>query len=92
MPTEEEFRELKNKCRWERTTQDGIIGVCITGPNKHSIFLPYKSNDWLYANYWSASLAMFNSFKASTLFLTKDKYVLLDELRYYGNPVRPVTE
>ena len=92
IPTDEDFRELVYKCSWERTTQNGIVGVRITGPNKHSIFLPYESNDWLYACYWSASLQKFSSFKAYNLFLTKDKYVIDDDLRYYGNAVRPVTE
>lgn len=39
-PTKEEFEELCNKCEWEWTTQNGVNGMKVTGPNGNSIFLP----------------------------------------------------
>ena len=40
LPTKEQWEELKNKCRWEWTTQNGVNGYKVTGPNGNSIFLP----------------------------------------------------
>lgn len=62
MPTGEEFKELKNKCICQWTTQNGVKGYKVTGPNGNSIFLPaagscYESslnNDGKYGSYWSS--------------------------------------
>ena len=40
MPTKDEFQELKDKCVWMWTVQNGRKGYNITGPNGKSIFLP----------------------------------------------------
>ena len=40
LPTKEQWEELKNKCRWEWTTKNGVNGCKVTGPNGNSIFLP----------------------------------------------------
>lgn len=40
MPTQEEFQELMDKCTWERTQVNNIIGYRITAANGNSIFLP----------------------------------------------------
>ncbi len=40
LPTKEQWKELKNKCRWEWTTQNGVNGYKVTGPNGNSIYLP----------------------------------------------------
>ena len=40
MPTYEEQMELLEKCSWERTNLDGVIGYKVTGPNGNSIFIP----------------------------------------------------
>ena len=36
----QELKELKEKCQWELSVVDGVVGVRIVGPNKNSIFLP----------------------------------------------------
>ena len=62
MPTGEELKELKNKCICQWTTQNGVKGYKVTGPNGNSIFLPaagsyYESslnNDGNYGSYWSS--------------------------------------
>lgn len=64
IPTAEEFKELKEKCVWMWTTENGSSGFTITGLNGNSIFLPAggikikektKSlND--VCQYWSADL------------------------------------
>ena len=40
MPTEEEQQELIDRCSWERTNLNGVIGYKVTGPNGNSIFIP----------------------------------------------------
>ena len=40
MPTKEEQDELRNNCTWTWTSQNGVNGRLVTGPNGKSIFLP----------------------------------------------------
>ena len=40
LPTKKELEELKDKCRWSWTQQDGHKGYKVVGPNGNSIFLP----------------------------------------------------
>ena len=40
LPTKEELIELKDKCTWKWTTQNGVKGHKVTGPNGNHIFLP----------------------------------------------------
>ena len=62
MPTLSEIEELRRKCSWSWTTQNGVKGYKVTGPNGNSIFLPaagYRSSSLNYAGshcfYWSAT-------------------------------------
>ena len=45
-PTCKELEELLNKCSWEHTDLDGVIGYKVTGPNGNSIFLPMGGCMW----------------------------------------------
>ena len=66
MPTVDEIKELDEKCKWEWTTQNGVNGQKVTGPNGNSIFLPaagFRNGSRLfnaghYGDYWSSSLNM----------------------------------
>ena len=40
MPTKAEQEELLNNCTWTWTTQNGVNGYNVKGPNGNSIFLP----------------------------------------------------
>ena len=40
MPRYEEFEELVEECTWTWTSQSGVNGYKVTGPNGNSIFLP----------------------------------------------------
>ena len=40
LPSMSEFNELYSKCTWTYTSQNGVNGIKITGPNGNSIFLP----------------------------------------------------
>ena len=64
MATYGEWKELYNNCTWTLTTQNGVNGRLVTGPNGNSIFLPaagYRDGTRLYnagsrGYYWSSSL------------------------------------
>ena len=50
MPTVDEQKELITKCTWTWTTQDGVNGYQVDGPNGNAIFLPaagYRSGSAL---------------------------------------------
>ena len=42
IPTRAELIELKNKCKWESTSVNGVDGYRVTGPNGKSIFFADK--------------------------------------------------
>ena len=105
MPTYAELNELKTKCTFTWTTQNGVEGVLVTGPNGNRIFLPatgvgYGSYDeGFHGRYWSSKLHTGNSEFAH--FIRFDFDYGTDRGVYYnmdfddrdvGRSVRPVTE
>ena len=101
MPTTDEQDELRNKCDWEWTTQNGVKGYRITGPNGNSIFLPaagcrngaYINSRGYYGHYWSSSLNSYSSSLADYLCFDGRIYKWYgDNSRYDGLSVRPVTK
>lgn len=98
MPTDAELTELREKCTWTWTTQNGVNGYKVTSKgNGNSIFLPaagYRNDSSLdnagsYGYYWSSSLltggpyyAWRVSFDSSNVF----RYYYRDS----GQSVRPV--
>ncbi len=98
LPTKTEMEELKNRCTWTWTTQGGHKGYKVTGPNGNSIFLPAARSRYgeslLGAGedglYWSATPNV--SQNAYNLrFNSGSRYVGWG-IRFYGFPVRPVSE
>lgn len=98
MPTWAEQKELLNNCTWEWTTLNGVYGRRVTGPNGNSIFLPaagyrYGSSSYYVGSdggYWSSTPD--DGLGACSLdFYSGDRYWNWDS-RYYGLPVRPVSE
>ena len=63
LPTKKELEELENKCIWTWTTQNGVKGYKVTGPNGKSIFLPaagHRGESSLYrvgegGSYWTST-------------------------------------
>lgn len=105
IPTEEECRELVNKCTLTWTTQDGVNGLKVVGPNGNSIFLPsagcYDPSAGKFVNiskrgyYWSSSLYGSDSREAKDMgFDSKvSKYTIVWAAdRAYGFTIRAVVE
>ena len=100
LPTEKELDELRTKCKWQWTTQNGKAGYKVTGPNGNSIFLPaagYRYGSSLYdagenGNYWSSSPNESNVYYAYYLGFGSSYHNVSWSSRYYGQSVRPVSE
>ena len=108
MPTQEEWAELGQYCTSEEETLNGVKGWKLTSKrNGNSIFLPYagyRVNDQCKDStgkffYWSSSLYSRN-FDNSDMFgfdteqgvVQRSLYTINNIYRYYGLPVRPVSE
>ena len=101
MPTKAEMQELIDKCNWTWTTQNGVKGYKVTGPNGNSIFLPaagYRYGSSLYhagssGYYWRSTPDGSDSCSAYYLYFDSDNH-LMNYLGYRdnGRSVRPVLE
>ena len=98
MPTVDEIRELRDNCTWTWTTQDGVNGYQVDGPNGNAIFLPAsgcRQNSGLSeagteGYYWSLSTD--NSVCAHMVEFAEDLGVTVwnNFYRFLGFSVRPV--
>ena len=96
MPTFDEFMELINNCTLTWTTQDGVNGCQVDGPNGNAIFLPatgYPGKSGLRdvgrGYYWSSSLGAADS-NAARNFSFSSALNDWNNNRLFGFPVRPV--
>ena len=96
LPTKAQLQELKGKCKWNWTTQNGVNGYKVTGPNGNSIFLPaagyrYRDGDVLRmganGNYWSTTNNK-NSNIAERLYFDSDVVKMDCGIRDRGRSVR----
>ena len=100
MPTKAEMKELKNKCDWKWTTQNGVNGYKVTSKNGNYIFLPaagYRYDDSYfdvggYGNYWCSTPVSAVSHKSYGLFFSVIERDILYYYREYGRSVRPVID
>ena len=94
MPTQDEVRELIDKCTWKWSKEDKVRGYTITGPNGNSIFMPVidESNEYdPVANYWTSTVDNDGSNEyARALRFTKDKIEATYQDRCLGFRIRPV--
>ena len=100
MPTKAEQDELRNNCTWTLTTQNGVKGYKVVGPNGNSIFLPaagYVDGGTLYiagsyGYYWSSSLDSGSPDSAYRVYFNSDDVDWGSYGRDNGRSVRPVCQ
>ena len=99
MPTKNELNELINNCTWTWTTQNGVKGYNVEGPNGNSIFLPaagyrrWSSLDYAGSDgfYWSSMpSSRYDSIAEGIHFDGVNHY--MGGGRNHGQSVRPVIE
>jgi hypothetical protein len=100
MPTIAEQQELIDNCKWNWTTQNGVSGYKVTGPNGNSIFLPaagymYEGTlcrDGSRGHYWSSSLYTDGPDRACYVYCYSDYVVWYGSHRDVGRSVRHVCQ
>lgn len=102
MPTDKEFTELRTRCTWKWTTQNGMEGFVVTGSTGNSIFLPaageyFKdkvSGQRRYGYYWIADIVDGTNTKAQSYIFTNGGLYFGSynntNSRFQGLSVRPV--
>ena len=98
MPSIDQIKELMDHCTRTWTTQNGVIGTLVTGPNGATIFLPAAGersyDDFIhggeYGYYWSSSLNPDYVICAYDLDFRLYNWYWDDDYRYNGLSVRPV--
>ena len=98
MPTYSQLIELYDNCTKTWTTQNGVNGCLLTGPNGNTLFLPaagvhhYSTlgGEGVAADYWSRSLGGSHLNLAYLMCIFSDEVWWYNYERCYGFPVRPV--
>ena len=100
MPTKAEMEEMVDNCTWTWTSQSGVKGYKVTGPNGNSIFLPAAAG---YVGsslgddvgklglYWSSTPYESDTYNAYVLIIGYHNYVHRFD-RHHGFTVRPVSD
>ncbi len=99
IPTDEEFKELMDLCKWEFTELNGISGYLVTGPNKESIFIVaagYGIGETIVDNedlgdYWTSTSAKDLNRVSYSLGFSPKSYGRRCYARYRGRSIRPIT-
>ena len=100
MPKSTELEELIENCTWTWTTQNGVNGYKVEGPNGNSIFLPlagYRYGSSLNGagssgHYWSSSPIGDIDNSVYDLYFSSVNYFMSYSYCYYGLSVRPILE
>ena len=100
LPTKKELEELESKCTWKWTTQNGMEGYKVTGPNGNSIFLPaagcrdgsslYGAGEYVFC--WSSTPYESSDDLAYVLIFGSAIRDVYFDYRNRGQSVRPVSE
>ena len=96
LPTENEMQELVDFCSWTWTTQNGVKGYKVTGPNGNSIFLSAagirvgSTLNFGRGEYWSST--PYDDISAYSLFFSSDHHNIDNTGHNFGLSVRPVLE
>lgn len=97
-PTRQEWLELKQYTTQQWTTYNGVFGMCFTGSNGNSIFLPASGRRWGSSLssvgsdgfYWSSSLYTDSPDGVWGFYFYSFYYYVYYYYRFDGFPVRPV--
>lgn len=100
MPTATEMQELRDSCTWRWTSQDGVEGALVIGPNGNSIFLPAAgfrtgtATNWCeeHGFYWSSQPYTTDLIDAYYLFFNRSSQNVDWSGRNNGHSVRPVSK
>ena len=100
LPTKNEMQELVDFCSWTWTTQNGVNGYSVEGPNGNSIFLPaagyrYGSsldNAGSVGYYWSSTPHEDYDDRACFLLFNSSFHGMDGSYRGRGLSVRPILE
>lgn len=99
MPTRAEQDELRYNCIWTWTSQNGVNGYKVVGPNGNSLFLPaagYRDGGsgsfGSAGSYWSSSLYVDYSRSAYELYFYSSTVYWSGSNRFCGFSVRPVCQ
>lgn len=99
MPTNNEFSELREKCSWTWTLENGVNGYRVKGPNNKTIFIPaagmYISSNNNTLNkggrYWTSEVFSQNNMANTLYFDSNTSHTGWDaKNRPYGLSIRPV--
>ena len=98
MPTYEQLTELHTQCTWTWTTQNGVKGYLVTGPNGNTMFVPaagYHSESTHYSagtegRYWLSTLYSDRADHSYCLYFNSGSVSWDDSRRYRGFSVRAV--
>ena len=100
MPTEDDFKELKENCSCEKTTVNGVSGYRYTGWNGNSIFLPdgqikngpNLTSDLFKCAYWTSFCMYYSISTAQQASAFAPGGFLSGIDRAYGLAIRPVND
>ena len=100
LPTDPELFELQDNCIWRWTTQNGVVGMKVIGPNGNSIFFPAagycdstsKRSVGFAGYYWGGGYG--TTYYSPCLECLTYGFGVVSFLmrRYYGITVRPVSD
>ncbi len=98
MPTYDEILELTSECQYSYTTQNGVYGIIVTGPNSNTIFIPaaggrqFENEVWEEGSgsYWASSLDTNSPTDAQGFYFESNGFGPISIMRRYGLPIRPV--
>ena len=98
MPTYSQLIELFDKCTWTWTTQNGVNGRLLTGPNGNTLFMPAAgcrhdsilAAEGLVGDYWTRTLGYEYQDGAYMIVMSLEDDWWYSYDRYYGFTVRPV--
>ena len=99
MPTYDELNELLTNCTWTWTTQNGVKGYNVEGPNGNSIFLPAAGcrdgslllSAGSFGPYWSSTPSEYDD-DAYGLYSSSVDHSMGYDCRNRGRSVRPVID